>query len=178
MHGLGWAAANLGVPFLGPIFVVKGMRLLIPTRHADLRKRLRLTYLFRDGQYALTSLAVSTAAFYEILDADGLNRDAKTWLVELGALSAISVILIVAGLLLETDDPEVAIPAGSGVLRWALIHKWVQTYRIGAAALLLVLPVCYVAHQVHEALRAVPQFGMENAVNCVTSASSAKESKP
>lgn len=178
VHSLGWAAANLGFPFLGPIIVVKGVRLLIPTRHVDLRKRLRLTYLFRDGQYALTSLAVSTASFYEILEADGLNRDAKTWLVELGVLSAISIMLIVAGLLLESDDPEVAIPPGSGVLNWTTIHKWVQTYRIGTAVLVLVLPVSYVAYQVHESGHQSPKVGTQSADHHDTTASSPQESQP
>lgn len=62
-----WIWANLVVPFLLPVLVVKVIRLLLSEPdHPNFRKKLRLTYLFRDGQYALTTLAVSAATMYEL----------------------------------------------------------------------------------------------------------------
>jgi len=176
MHNFGWIAANLGFPFLGPIVVVKSIRLMISTKHAELRKRLRITYLLREGQFALTSLAVSTAALYEVLEADRLTTDARIWLVCLAVMSFFSVMLLVIGLLHETDDPETAIPAGSGVLRWTTITKWVETYRVGAASLLLALPVSFVVYEVHATLHSPAQQGAPIADKPASATSSPKGS--
>lgn len=152
MEHVAWVLANLGFPYLGPIIVVKTVRILLSeAKHSHLRKRLRLTYLFREGQYALTSLAVSTAAFYELVELAEWSTRSKLWLAAFGVLSFFAVILVVIGLIAETDDPENAIPPGSGVLRWTTIIKWIHTYRVGAATILLILPVSLLAYQVHDA---------------------------
>jgi hypothetical protein len=146
---LGWAAANLVFPFLCPIVLIKFLRVILSPQHPSLRKRLRLTYLLRDGQYALTSLAVSTASFYELFDSDIALRHGKVWLVFLGILAAVSLIFVIVGLLDETEDPETAIPPGTGILNLVTIKKWVSTYRVGAATLVLVIPVSVSAYNVH-----------------------------
>lgn len=107
LEHVAWVLANLGFPYLGPIIVVKTVRILLSeAKHSHLRKRLRLTYLFREGQYALTSLAVSTAAFYELVELAEWSTRSKLWLAAFGVLSFFAVILVVIGLIAETDDPE------------------------------------------------------------------------
>jgi hypothetical protein len=153
-HGA-WALANLGFPYLVPIVVVKTIRaLLSEANHSVLRKKLRLTYLFREGQYALTSLAVSTAAFYELMELGEWSSRTKLWLAAIAVLSAFAVILVVIGLVADTEDPETAIPPGSGVFRWSTITKWMHTYRVGTASILIILPVSLLSYQVHEAAAA------------------------
>lgn len=152
MDHVAWAMVNLGVPFIGPIFVVKIIRILLSEKtHSELRKRLRVTYLFREGQYALTSIAVVAASVYELSELGEWSQRSKLWLAGFAFLLLIAAMLVVIGLIAETEDPESAIPPGTGVLRLSTISRWIQTYRVGAATALLALPVCVLAYQVHAA---------------------------
>jgi hypothetical protein len=149
----GWALTNLAIPYFGPLLVVKTIRLLLSEeRHPTLRKRLRVTYLLREGQYALTSLAVTMAALYELTELAEWTSRSKAWLGVIVFFALFATMLIVLGLISDTEDPETAIPPGSGVLRWSTIRKWVHTYRVGAATIMLVGPVSIAAYSIHDAV--------------------------
>lgn len=163
MDHLGWAAANLGIPFLSPIILIKLLRVLLSERHPSLRKRLRLTYLFRDGQYALTSLVVSTASLFEILESDKVLQHEKLWLVFLVLLTCFSLICVVVGLIDQSEDPEIAFPPGSGVYNWPTVKKWTKIYRVGAATVLLVVPVSISAYNIHSIASAASREAKGNA---------------
>jgi hypothetical protein len=153
LEHIGWAAVNLGCPYVLPLMMIKLMRILLSeTYHATLRKRLRITYLVREGQYALTSLAVGMAALYELHELGERSTRTNWWFAALILFLLIAVILVVVGLIAETADPETAVPPGSGVFRMTTIQNWVRTYRVGAATLILVLPISLVAYLIHDAV--------------------------
>lgn len=145
MAHVGWVIANILVPYLFPFMVVKVMQ----KWHLDLKpeqlERLRLTYLLRDAQLSIGSVAIASASFYELLASPDLAGH-PIWItltVALGFLVLFNAILFVCGTAIGSPSPADVVQSG------ITMAGWLKTYRMAASSLYLALAVSACAFAAH-----------------------------
>ena len=144
-HFFGWAFANIAIPYVVPIAFVKGLQALQLDINQGAKERIRITYLLREGQYAMGSVAIASTAMFELFTTDHLltRTDGVAVLVCLIILTVLNTGVFVLGV--AFGGPPVA----EAVTQRTTIWDWVKSYRLGSASLILALGVSICAFWSH-----------------------------
>lgn len=143
---LWWAGANILFPFLVPIVLFKFIQWVsFGLGTPDQQERLRITYLLKEGQFGLSSAAVSAAAFYELMFTPGALAHplGKTLLVSLVVLGFLSILVFVLGTIFVAPDVKRNVTVETSYAQWFTM------YRAGAASILLAVAVAFCAFVAH-----------------------------
>jgi hypothetical protein len=138
---IGWIVANLVLPYTFPLLLIKGIQRLNLDLQSHQLERMRLTYLLREGQLSLVSVAVSAASFCDIVGAEAIHSwRGKALIALLGLLFFSNGLLFVLGTVVGTP------PAVSTNITEATTYRdWLKIYKMGAASLYLAFAVCVCA---------------------------------
>ena len=158
MSHAGWVFANVLVPYLFPFLIVKVMQGWHLNLKPEQLERLRLTYLLRDAQLSIGSVAIASASFYELLGTPELARH-PLWVsltVALGLLLVANAVLFVCGTAIGSPSPADVVQAGIST------REWLKSYPMAAFSMYLAVAVsicAFVAHvftDEHKANHKVP----------------------
>ena len=139
----GWLVANILVPFLFPLLIILLMQHLLLDLKDEQRERMRLTYLLREAQLSVASLAIASAAFYEILHKPAVLQE--VWgvvlLIATIILGIFNAILFVCGTVIGSTVPK----AQSGIN----FKEWRKQYPLADASIWLAIATSLAAFVAH-----------------------------
>jgi hypothetical protein len=133
----GWIFANIVVPYLFPFIVIRALQKLKLDLKQEQHERMRLTYLLREAQLSVGSVAIASAGMFELLSTPDVIRTplGVTLTVALGLLLVANAILFVCGTIIGSPPPVEAVQAG--VSR----RQWMESYPMAAGSLYLAVAV-------------------------------------
>jgi hypothetical protein len=172
----GWLFANIFIPYLFPLAVIKFLQLCRLDLKPEQHSRMRLTYLLREGQLSVGSIAIAAAALYELLSKpnaiNGLLGIAL--LVCVGLLVIANSILFVIGTVIGSPEPADAVQPTTTVKQWAAAYP-IATISIVLAAIGSV--AAFVAHTHVESHKTGPTEKVEKVQNKAMNAVPATQDK-
>lgn len=146
LASLYWLIANVGFAYIFPIVLFKFVQQLdLRVTENEQKDRMRISYLIREGQFALTSVAIGAASFYELITT---NESLKDWygitlLILTIVLAFFNSLVFLFGTIFASPSPTVAIKAGTTV------SEWLKIYKAGAMSIYLAVGVSFCAFAVH-----------------------------
>ena len=146
LTSLYWLLANVGFAYIFPIVLFKFVQQLdLPVTKEEQRDRMRVSYLVKEGQFALTSVAISAASFYELITTSESLKDSSgiTLLILTIVLAFFNSLVFLFGTISTSPSPTDVVKSGT------TIREWLKIYKAGAMSIYLAIGVSFCAFAVH-----------------------------